>query len=474
MDDEWRQPARLLVCLVIFVVLVFFNLGIATREMPPTGDEPHYLVTALSLVKDHDLSLQNNYLNRQYRAFYPGELAKRTTPSADRKRELPAEGLGLSFLLAPAYDLFSQALPSSWFVPALRMFMCSITIIVLYFLLSLCTASGMGMISVAFLCSPLLFYAGQFYPEMPAALLIAVALNELESIEEHPWGALATLGFVPGGLVWIHPKFVVLALTLLVVSSIQYRRTFRVYRQFRYSLQALLLFVAGMAGMFTFFFFLHREYGGWSPNRIYAGWDPQQQQTLFELFQQEGWGRIAIMLRMLFGFWIDQRFGLLVYAPIYIAFFPALVWMIRTRAPLSFSITAMFGAHFLALCWGAPLGGFAPPSRHMIVLIPLFLYAILQAVQIWNRKQRGIFYGLFGISLLLSGAMAAHYRALFADLSWHNPDELSRFWQILHLEKWLPQMTAASPTYLLALLWTSIFAALAWALFPSTRQEPAP
>lgn len=474
MDDEWRQPVRLLLCLAVFVVLAVFNLAVAVRQMPPTGDEPHYLITALSLANDQDLSLQNNYATRQYRAFYPGELAKRTTPSADRKRELPAEGLGLSFLLAPAYRLFSRILPATWLVPALRLLMCSITTIVLYFLLSLRAGRGMGLLSATFLCSPLLFYSGQFYPEIPAAVLMAVALSNFESIEEHPWNSLAALALIPGALIWIHPKFVVLAVAVLIVSAISYRRTFRVYRQFRYTLQAILLCIVGAAGIFTFFFFLHNEYGGWSPNRIYAGWEPQQQQTLFELLQQEGWGRSAIMLRMLFGFWIDQRFGLLMYAPFYIAFIPALIWMIRTRVPHALPITAMFGAHFLALCWGAPLGGFAPPSRHLIVLIPIFLYAILQAAQVWTRKQRTIFNALIAISLLLACGMAANYRALFSDLSWRNHDELSQFWQIVHAEQWLPQLTAVPPTYFLALIWSLAFVLLARVLIPTGGQEPSP
>ena len=201
MDDEWVQPVRVMLCLVVFAALAAFNLGIACRQMPPTGDEPHYLITAHSLALDHDLSLQNNYLQKQYRAFYPGELAKRTTPSADGKRELPAEGLGLSFLLAPVYRLARATLPNSWFVPALRIFMCSITSIVLYLLLRLPCGGGMRLRAGAFFCSPLLFYSGQFYPEMAASLLLAASLLSLAFLEERSWDALLVLGLAPGALV---------------------------------------------------------------------------------------------------------------------------------------------------------------------------------------------------------------------------------------------------------------------------------
>lgn len=470
MDEEWRKPAALLLCLVLFAVLAAFNLGIAL-QMPPTGDEPHYLITARSLAYDHDLSLRNDYLEKHYRAFYPGELAKRTTPSADGKTELPAEGLGLSFLLAPVYRAASEILPPAWLVPALRLFMCSITTIILYTLLTSGIARGAGFCLAAFLCSPLLFYSGQFYPEIPAALVLALALNALRSTEEHSWNALAMLSLAPGALVWLHPKYVALAAALLLASVVFYFRTFRVYRQFRHSIQSVLLLLLGAAGIVSLFVFLHSKYGGWSPNRIYAGWEPEQQKTLLELLQQEGIGRITVMFRMFFGFWIDQRFGLLIFAPFYVAFFSALVWMLRRRVALAVVCGVLFAAHFAALCWGAPLGGFAPPSRHLVVLVPLFLSAILTLHGEWKRAQRSVFYALMCVSLLLAGAMALHYRALFTNLTWREPGGYSPFWQLWHLEAWLPQLTAADPTYLLTLCWTVLFAALSWLLYPRLNRS---
>src|SRR5262249_57588770 len=37
-----------------------------------TGDEPHYLVVTLSLLRDHDLFVEDEYGNRLYSAFYQG------------------------------------------------------------------------------------------------------------------------------------------------------------------------------------------------------------------------------------------------------------------------------------------------------------------------------------------------------------------------------------------------------------------
>ena len=466
MDDEWIQPVRVMLCLLVFAALAAFNLGIAGRQMPPTGDEPHYLITAHSLALDHDLSLQNNYLQKQYRAFYPGELAKRTTPSADGKRELPAEGLGLSFLLAPVYRLALVILPHSWFVSALRIFMCSITSIVLYLLLRLPCGGGMLLRAGAFFCSPLLFYSGQFYPEMPAALLLAASLLSLASMEEHSWDALLLLGLAPGALVWLHPKYLALAAALLIVAAVQFYRTFRIYPGAMKYLRPLLAGALGLAGVLSFFVFLHQQYGGWSPNRIYAGWEPEQQKTLAELIVQEGFSRVTVMGRMFFGFWIDQRFGLLLFAPFYAASIATLVWMLRSRLPYAGSTAFLFGVHFLSLCWGAPLGGFAPPSRHMVVLLPLLLFPIFTASGFWTRVQRAVFYGLMALSFGIAALMATNYRALFSNLTWRDPDSASPFWQLLHLDSILPSLTATTLPILPILLWIILFGVLSWFLYP--------
>ncbi|GIW04201.1 MAG: hypothetical protein KatS3mg059_0821 [Thermomicrobiales bacterium] len=41
------------------------------RLNPLTGDEPFYVMTAISLVEDGDLDETNNYANRDYERFYP-------------------------------------------------------------------------------------------------------------------------------------------------------------------------------------------------------------------------------------------------------------------------------------------------------------------------------------------------------------------------------------------------------------------
>jgi len=71
MPDERRA-----VLLVIALAALFFAaLGprFASRLDPLTGDEPFYVMTAISLLHDHDLDESNNYASRDFEAFYPDD-----------------------------------------------------------------------------------------------------------------------------------------------------------------------------------------------------------------------------------------------------------------------------------------------------------------------------------------------------------------------------------------------------------------
>ena len=67
---------RFLPLLLFFVTLVvYFQLiPYLLYTWAITGDEPHYLLAAHSLVYDHDLDLANNYADQDYASFYPSAL----------------------------------------------------------------------------------------------------------------------------------------------------------------------------------------------------------------------------------------------------------------------------------------------------------------------------------------------------------------------------------------------------------------
>ena len=69
-----RLPPRWLLLPAAFAI----HSAVAMRvqsQVGPEGDEPHYLMVADSLLRDHDLSLERDYAEGRYRVFHPGDLA---------------------------------------------------------------------------------------------------------------------------------------------------------------------------------------------------------------------------------------------------------------------------------------------------------------------------------------------------------------------------------------------------------------
>ncbi|MEA2448000.1 MAG: hypothetical protein QOK47_1637, partial [Actinomycetota bacterium] len=56
---------------VCFAIYAAFIPQVVRALDPLTGDEPFYVMTALSITRDGDLDESNNYEQRDYDSFYP-------------------------------------------------------------------------------------------------------------------------------------------------------------------------------------------------------------------------------------------------------------------------------------------------------------------------------------------------------------------------------------------------------------------
>jgi hypothetical protein len=455
----------------LFVAFCLICIFITNPRMPPTGDEPHYLMAAHSLAVEGDLSLRENYINQDYRIFYRGELAKRTTFNPDRTKELPAFSPGLSFFLTPFYYAAYNYFPSV-LVVFLRCIICAITALALHQLmlffqdLSGSTKEIIPVIPAFALASPLLMYSNHFYPEVLGCFLVVLSLREFHTAEGKPWRCAIILALISATLMWVHPKYLALSVILFLLGV---RRLSIASRNHETSLTGarILHAVLSIVGIFSFFWFLYSEYGSWSPNRIYGG--AQKETSLLELLTKEGSDRVLVMLRMIPGYFLDQRFGIILYAPAYAAFFPALLWSTHKEGTKITPLVILFCAHFLLLSWGAQMGGFAPPSRHFVVMTPFLIIPILITYSSWKRYQKVLFLALAAIGWGVALLILMNYRLIYTNATWRNPDGYSEFWSHFGLQHWLPRFTSSPPDFVLAAVWIVITAALGFILYPRER-----
>lgn len=149
------------------------------------------------------------------------------------------------------------------------------------------------------LAPPFLFYFFQFYPELPGALLLTLALRTL--LFGRRWTARTALllGLVLTSLPWLHQKFLPLwgVLTLMaIVRAVDEMVDFR-------ALLALLLPQAATLYLFALYNFAIT--GSVRPDALFLAWGPGGVTSA-----RIGEGFLGLLL--------DARYGILPYAPLYL------------------------------------------------------------------------------------------------------------------------------------------------------------
>ena len=221
-SHELEPPALPTWTLVLLAFTAYVGLGTrvpgAARAQ---GDEPHYLLMAHSLIHDGDLDLANQYAERQYLPYYGGELEPHVSAASRPGTAYSTHAPGLPVLIAPAYaaggyrgavlflsllvalgaallrDVVAETFPAGW--------------------------TSLGTWAVLALTPLLPVYAVALYPETVAVVAVALVLWLRRGVPGLASAVVA--GAVTGGLVWLHPKMLVLGAVTLLAFLPRLRRT---------------------------------------------------------------------------------------------------------------------------------------------------------------------------------------------------------------------------------------------------------
>jgi hypothetical protein len=335
---SWPRPG--VAVLLILPTLVYAGMGLSwIRHVEATGDEPEYLLMAQSLWQDGDLDLQNNWEERDFEAYVSGmPRAPFGTFRADG-RPFPARSPGLPFAVAPVLALGGRAA-----CVILLGALCSVLALIVRSL-ALGLTGDEDAARLAWLASlgpPAAFMTFQIYPALLAAVAVALCLWVLLG-EPRPWSA-AVAGLAASTLPWLHTRLIGVAVALGIVALARLRG------------RALLAFLAAVAAMaLAFFAYNSAVFGAVSPLGPYGGKLPRGI-------------RQSAPLRAAPGIFLDRSFGLLPYAPVFaLALVPA--WRLRARVwPL---LVVALGLLAPVVTWRAWFGGFSPPARFLVPLVPV-------------------------------------------------------------------------------------------------------
>lgn len=500
--------------LAFFVPLLVFGLlspHILQWLNPPTGDEPYYLVTAISLIQDHDIDESNQYQNHAYWDFYPTcaevqsipdfgsssksngstantpgilapgipcpdfgnfqYLAPHTSKDVIRPGLYTKHGLGVSFLIAPAYWLGQR--PATMYFMNFLAALLSLNL----FLLAYETCRKRWISWLVWACmtftAPLLSYAFLIFPATPAALFTIYAWRRCRlaaqariwARENHTFAPtvnnvwrVALIALCLGILPWLHSVYLSIAFPLgfyfLLGGRDLIGNTWRWLHK-RYSFPIIPDDISILA--FTVFLIIVAFFGGlFITYYVYYYGTP-----LPNTQDHAGFASITDIWNGMLGLLFDQKYGLLIYSPLYLIPLAGIALLFfktgnaaetrRRRADLVWLLIAMLPNFLIMADYNQWWGEWCPPARYLVPFLPLLAMPFSFA---FDQMQTWVLRVFFGIAAIWAAGVAVAFM--------YNP-HLQYHWEdhfparlILWLQQNIPflhgqNISAWFPSYVMSL-----------------------
>ena len=373
-----RLPARPSLVFFWLPFLVYVAvLPWCTGERPPDGDEPYFLLVTHSLAYDLDADLADNYRREDSLAFMPRALEPQPGDPVGRAGERwSRHNLLLPLVLAAPYRV---AGPRGAFAA-----MAAIAAALAWATLRLArhqfaSQPGAALLAWALLAfaPPLLLYSHQVWAEVPAALLVVLALDALPMLGRRHgqvvfWSAIALLPL-------LKMRFALFA--LLLVGMALLRRRGR-----REAMVGAVALAALLAGILLF---NQSRFGNALKTGRFGGVATQGGDVLLRGFNQHLQAEpLPDLAARALGLFFDVGFGLFACAPLWALLLLALPLLARRGGSLRWDLLVLGGPYLVLLAlrreW---FGGWSPPFRYGMVLLPLLALALVPLLA--DRRRGG-------------------------------------------------------------------------------------
>ncbi|MGH8983796.1 MAG: hypothetical protein ACRDY6_07965 [Acidimicrobiia bacterium] len=428
----------------------------ASKSGRTTGDEPHYLMTALSLADDRSLDVSDEREEVAYLDFHEAPLLLQERMRDDGTAVSPHDPL-LPLVLAVPMGLggwIAAKLTLALLAGALAAAMLWVAV------QRLEVALGLAVLTVLTfsLAAPLAFYGTQVYPELPAALAVTLAVAALTGPLHR--GGLALLAGSVVALPWLSVKYAPVAVALGVVALVL------LWRRGDRTTAVVLVGALGAAGVV--YVALHQLlYEGWT---VYAsGHHFPDGESMVIGRDPNHFGRANRLLGLL----NDREFGLAAWQPAFLLAVPALVALVRARPPGWMALGVPLAAGWLNATFVArTMHGWWWPGRQVVVVLPCVVLAVAWWVSRYRRARgwlvAGAVVGGLAVAWLTVECLLGHRRLVVGFEETGYP--LYRLWRLV-----LPDGRLMPPgTTALRALWYVAVALLALWGWRSVASPRAP
>jgi hypothetical protein len=358
-----RRVSWWLLALIAIGVAAWVAPGTAARATDGgrvTADEPQYLLTAISLGEDHDLNVRDERLDDRYREFHHAQLPLQEKIQDDGRLVSPHDPLLPALLATPM--LIGGWIAAKLTLAAIAGLLAATLVWTAVVRFGVPTRAAVVTVLAFSAGAPLAMYDTQVYPELPAALAVALAVALLTG----PLDARHAVGFVACvvALPWLSVKYVPVTVALVAVACWAY---------WQRGDRRLLLWLgtafalAGVAYLAT-----HQAwYGGWTP---YASGDHFVGGEMTVVGTQPNYAGRAVRL---IGLLVDRDFGLVAWNPAYLFAVPACVSLVHRRPPWWPVLAAPLVAGWLNATFVAlTMHGWWWPGRQVVVVLPCAVLAV--------------------------------------------------------------------------------------------------
>ena len=389
------------------------------RHWQLTGDEPHYLLIAHSLAFDHDLDLANNYQHKDYASFFPASSIDAHTVRRSDGKKYSWHSIGFPLLLAPFYSLGGR-LGATYFLNAVAALLTANVFLLSFEITRLRVAALLTWAMVAF-TPPILLYAFLIYPETVGGLIALWGMRWALWGSRDKTETWFAVGVCAAALPWLVIRFAVLSAALLAIALMANVRKLSL-RQLVVLLAPVLISAIGYAAFNSSF------YGTPSPLGAFAG-------AGFDSGLQ---GRLPQkLLTGAVGWLLDQKVGLLIYAPVYGLVLLGCVLLVQHRRralwPLLAVITMYYGSVAALSFWIQ----WSVPTRYLVAILPLAGGTIAYALAaVRSRLFLLLCLLLCGVSLIIGWTLMRHPNMAYNE--YRTMGQGAKLWtrysELLHLD----------------------------------------
>jgi len=410
-------PIKKKLLLLFAISLLVYNTGsvlLTSSGQTFAGDEPHYLIITQSILADGDFDLSNNYANRDYTKTMLAQVRIKPHTAPGTGGRYSFHSPGTSLLLLPFYtlgSLFGGKLLVFFIRFGMSVFGALLGVQIFLYLFQEWKneKTALGGWFIYCFSSPVFFYSLHVYPEIIIALISIAVFRLLRFSPSFSKSILLVLGLLLSCIVWFHTiKYLFILIPFFIYSIWILLKTHNIGWRIAYFLAFPFLLTL------LYFLFQYSLYESLSLSSVSwrGAMTPQESLSYLKFILSD----IPFRIRWetLAGYFLDQKDGLLLYAPIFFFSFLGGVEMLRRNFRYFLLILFLGIPYVLNSAILTQRTGYAPQARPL-VSISWILAILIVYFLVHNAKKTFfilfnifVFIGLCLVILLLKNPLALY------------------------------------------------------------------